>query len=248
MGHENENKVSAPKSRKADWVISILAGMIVLLIILLISCRNKETGEGSIEVTENSSTESNSQENSEESLQETKQESRSEAEESVESSVTEEQTADSDLEPVQEESTHEHVWQDITEVIHHEAEYETIHHAEVGHYEAVVVQQAWDEEVTEEVTSRHDICKGCGLDMTEAGFSQSDISNHMMQHALADEKDGHYTETRTSIITSTVHHDAVTEQRWVVDEAAYDEQVLVKEAWDETIISGQRCTVCGSTK
>lgn len=35
----------------------------------------------------------------------------------------------------------------------------------------------------------------------------------------------------------TIHHDAVTQQVWVVDQAAYDEQV----------ITGYRCS-CGATK
>lgn len=107
---------------------------------------------------------------------------------------------------------HQHNWQPV---------YKTVHHDEVGHYETVVVQAAWDEPVFES----HAICSGCGawidnnLDhIFDCGEYGSGYSVHEVQ-------------------TGTVHHDAVTEQRWIVDTPAYDEQV----------ITGYKCS-CGQEK
>ncbi len=83
-------------------------------------------------------------------------------------------------------------------------------------------------------------------------------------------------------VTEVVHHDATYEQRWVIDEPAWDESVtetvesgtqtcgtpdmmqvqrtihhdeighyedwVVDQAYDETIVTGQRCTECGATR
>ena len=32
------------------------------------------------------------------------------------------------------------------------------------------------------------------------------------------------------------------------DQAAYDEQVQVRDAWDETVTTGYKCSSCGATK
>lgn len=164
--------------------------------------------------------------------------------------TSESEAAETKTEETEESSApiHEHRWEAITETIHHEAEYETIHHEEAGHYEEKVVQEAWDEEITEEITSRHDICKACGMDMTQAGFTPSDISAHGLNHMINGEEGGFYTETRTSYVTTTRHHDALTEQQWIVDQPAWDEQKLLKDSWDETIVTGYRCSVCGAVK
>lgn len=34
----------------------------------------------------------------------------------------------------------------------------------------------------------------------------------------------------------------------VVIQAAYDEKVLVKDAWSETVVTGHKCSGCGATK
>ena len=47
-------------------------------------------------------------------------------------------------------------------------------------------------------------------------------------------------------VTNTVHHDAVTRQVWKEDSAAWDENVLVQDAWDEPIYAHVGiCNVCG---
>ena len=49
-------------------------------------------------------------------------------------------------------------------------------------------------------------------------------------------------------VTTTVHHDAVIEQVWVIDKEAYDEVKVIEEAWDEEIPDSQstyKCLGCG---
>ena len=141
------------------------------------------------------------------------------------------------------------------ETVHHDAVYEdewivdkeawdeTIHHDEEGHWEKVLVKDAWDEEVPiYEEQIRH-ICNNpdCGEDIT--GFED----DHMYKHLSNGELAGWHDEVRNvQVGTDIIHHDAVYEDRWIVDKEAWDEtihhdeeghweKVLVKDAWDETI-------------
>ena len=41
-----------------------------------------------------------------------------------------------------------------------------------------------------------------------------------------------------------VHYDAVTEQGWVVDQAAYDEEVVIEPAWEEEVETGEYIYAC----
>lgn len=117
---------------------------------------------------------------------------------------------------------HVHEWVDITE---------TVHHKEQGHYEDVVVEPAWDEDVYEAKL----ICKGpnnswsCGL--------LFDTTDEVADHIEWDH-DGNGSWTTTDVLVDTIHHEAVVKQQWVVTQEAYDEEVTV----------GQRCSICGETK
>ena len=103
---------------------------------------------------------------------------------------------------------HEHNW--VERIVHHD---------EKGHYEKVEVQSAWDEEELQTVN----VCNTCGAVLG------SDISSHLEQHGGG----GYHTE---SIPTGNIiHHDAVYEEQWVVDE----------QAWDETYLE---CSECGERK
>lgn len=123
------------------------------------------------------------------------------------------------------EPVHVHSWQ---------KQYKTIHHEEVGHNETVVVSEAWDEAVY--TMEAHDICNNCGLDFTATGVS---IDQHFKESFLyGDGKCGSFRTEWIRIQTRTVHHEAETQTRYVVDQAAYDEQVA----------DGYRCSTCGATK
>lgn len=73
---------------------------------------------------------------------------------------------------------------------------------EQGHYETVVVSDAWDEPIYEV----HAICQDCGIDLTASGMGNMQHANQCGGHTY-----------NTQVQTGSIHHDAVTEQQWVVD-------------------------------
>ena len=119
--------------------------------------------------------------------------------------------------------------------IHHDAQYKIIHYEAEGHFEETVVTPAWNETVEKEKTEQHVFCNenSCHMDFTAAGLSSSQIWDHLEAHALKGEANGHHTKDITVVVTETVHHNAVTERIWITDKEAWDEKVVVKEAWDE---------------
>ena len=119
-----------------------------------------------------------------------------------------------------EKPAHTHSWTPVTK---------TVHHDEVGHYETVTVQAAYDEPVYESVV----ICGGCGKNFGSGEAACEAALDHTMED-FYDNCENYHTEDRQ---VGTKHHDAVTEQRWVVDQKAYD----------ETVTTGYKCS-CGATK
>ena len=121
--------------------------------------------------------------------------------------------------------------------IHHDAEYKLLHHDAEGHFEETVISPAWDETVRKEKAEQHVFCNegSCHMDFTTAGLSSSQIWDHIEAHALKGEASGHHTEEITTVVNETVHHDAQTERVWVIDKEPWNEQVLIKDAWDEVI-------------
>ena len=88
--------------------------------------------------------------------------------------------------------------------------YTTINHPEQGHYETQVVSQAWDEPVyARKIVGGH------------TGRVYNSLDEFMEQ-----EEDGNYSVKDVQV--DTIHHDAVTQQVWVVDQ----------QAWTETVASG----------
>lgn len=118
---------------------------------------------------------------------------------------------------------HSHSWTPVKKVVHHK---------EQGHYENVLVKTAWTEKVPVYEEQAIDICNGCGKDITK------NPTEHNMNHMLNGEKGGWHTEWKNvQVGTKTVKHEAVYKKKWVVD----------KKAYDETIITGYKCS-CGATK
>lgn len=120
------------------------------------------------------------------------------------------------------ETEHKHNWVEQSHVVHHDA---------TGHYEDVVVSEAWDEPIYE--TSYRVICNGCGADITDY------IRDHMKSQALAgnDACSSYTTGVPVETVVGYTHHDAVTESKWVEDTAAYN----------ETVVDGYKCSGCGAT-
>lgn len=114
-------------------------------------------------------------------------------------------------------AAHTHTW--VKYVVN------TINHPEKGHYETKVVKAAYDEPKYE----YHNVCNKCGKDLG----TDDDEVDKVAEHEF--ECDGSY--SCIPVQVGTIHHDAVTEQVYVVDQAAYTENVY-----------GKRCSGCGATK
>lgn len=84
------------------------------------------------------------------------------------------------------------------------------------------------------VTEEHYICNQCGADITSDPWGH--INNSLMNGGNC----GSY--HSTYVIVKQGYHETVT------DQAAYDEQVQVRDAWDETVTTGYKCSSCGATK
>lgn len=101
----------------------------------------------------------------------------------------------------------------------------TVHHDEVGHYATKVVKEAWDEPIKE----WKQVCSVCNKEF--------DTVQQVGDHIIF-EHDGEAFYSEKQIVTGTKHHDAETAEYWVVDKAAYN----------ETVVIGYECSVCGATK
>lgn len=120
--------------------------------------------------------------------------------------------------------THKHSYTiPITEIVHHDA---ITHQEDQGHYETVTISEAWDETIT---VGYKTVCNKCGQLYTNS-------NDHYLTYGC---KSTSY--TGNVPITETIHHDAVTEQQWVENWVT----VVDKEAWDETVTVGYKCS-CGA--
>lgn len=120
---------------------------------------------------------------------------------------------------------HSHSWNPVTD---------TVWHDEVGHYETVVIKDAWTEEIPIYEEREVLICNGCGKDITANPYA------HLDEQMLAGNMkcSGFSTDYKqVQVGADKINHPAVTEDRWVVDKAA----------WSETVTTGYKCS-CGATK
>ena len=88
--------------------------------------------------------------------------------------------------------------------------YQTIHHDEVGHWETQVIAEAWDEPVYERKIIGNNTGTVYSSTLEFAGNTNGDEGYHV-----------------GNVQVGTTHHDAVTQQVWVVDQYAWDETVIV---------------------
>ena len=126
------------------------------------------------------------------------------------------------------ELSHTHTWIDVTKTVHHDEKSHT-EMKQVG-TKTVVDQEAWDEDVKRSVA----VCKKCGYVSENAG----DVANH-----IANEHDCEASYTVKTIKT-TKHHDAVTHEEPIYENV----KVVDEEAWDETVVTGQKCSECNATR
>ena len=144
---------------------------------------------------------------------------------------------------------HIHSWEEIIKIIHHEAEYQTIHHEQVTEKVWIEDHPAYDEAYeTTRLVGMHDICKGCGMDITASGMTFEEYDAHDRQHLLNGEDSSYYSEPFYETVIETVHHEAEGHYEDQVVQEAFNETVLVSEAWDEQVVTGYRCSDCGVMK
>ena len=87
----------------------------------------------------------------------------------------------------------------------------------LGHDYSVPVYEEQTYEVVE--YECHMFCAACGLDFDAAGYTNSQLSDHMKAHALKGESD-----------------------------RSYDEWIEVKKTISETVIVGHKCSRCGAVQ
>ena len=123
------------------------------------------------------------------------------------------------------EETHTHSWVPITSVVHHE---------EQGHYEKILVSEAWTEEVPIYEDKEVMICNDCGVEL-----NASNCYDHVENHLLNGGK-GSWREEwkKVQVGSNKINHDAIYQDKWIIDKAA----------WDETVTTGYKCSGCGETK
>ena len=88
--------------------------------------------------------------------------------------------------------------------------YQTVHHDEVGHWETQVIRDAWDEPVYER--------KIIG---NQTGTIYPSVD------AFIENTNGDGSYHVGDVQVGTTHHDAVPQQVWVTDQAAWDETIIV---------------------
>ncbi len=102
-------------------------------------------------------------------------------------------------------------WDEEVVIVDKPAWDEEVEVPEQGHYETVVVKPAWDEEVHRIGT----FCHNCGFEIhsIDEWIAHSEASNGQCM-SYGDKE-----------VTEIIHHEAVTEQKWVVDVPAHTEIV-----------------------
>lgn len=148
-------------------------------------------------------------------------------------------------------TAHTHTWVPVTNTVHHDATYKTVWVQDSAAWdENVLVQDAWDEPTYSWVA----ICNACGHvfsagesvgDHMEAGCWSS--WHHEQRQTGSVHHEAVYNTVHHDAVYSTVHHEA--ETTVVHHEATgHNEQVVDQAAWDEDVVTGYKCSGCGATK
>ena len=173
-------------------------------------------------------------------------------------------------------TAHTHTWVPVTTTVHHDAvtsqmwkedsaAWDETVITKAARDEQVLVQAAWDEQVLvrdaydEPVYSWLPVCNVCGYQFP-LGSTGDDIMYHIFEspgcgggwhdvqvQTSSVHHDAVYQTVHHDAVYNTVHHEAETK---VVhhDAAGHYETVVIKEAWDETVTTGYKCSGCGAAK
>lgn len=162
----------------------------------------------------------------------TKEDAKTETNKNTAEAVETKETSNSENKKVevqtQNSQQHTHNWVAQTQTIHHDAVYETKY---------VVDQPAYDELPDWKDVDGY-ICDNCHQEM----FTLEEAQMHVqVSAAMGSGKCKSYHAGIVRIppgAQNPIHH----------DEVGHYEQVLVKDAWDETVNNGYKCSICGATK
>ena len=131
-----------------------------------------------------------------------------------------------------------HEWLPVTETVRHDAETHTVHHDEQRR--TVVDVPAWDEYVQE----LHAVCNGCGADLTVLERTEGTTpAEHSWEHYLTEGVACGWHDEPVTV--GVIHHEEITHEEVT---PVWDETVVDREAWEETVVTAYRCAVCGAVK
>lgn len=118
---------------------------------------------------------------------------------------------------------HTHTWEPVYEIVHHDAEIQTL---------TILDQAAYDEPVYSTRTVKK-------IGVNDRTFDTKEEADAYVQQQLSQGNWGStgLVDVEEQYQSGTIHHDAITHQ----------EQVVVKEAYDEEVLTGYTCS-CGETK
>ena len=170
-------------------------------------------------------------------------------------------------------TAHVHNWVPVAKTVHHDATTKKVWVVDQAAYDEIVVvtpaydeqvlaQAAYDETVVvtpaydEPVYEWHSFCNKCGHEFQPgediayheaddpgcgAGWTDKPVQVGTTHHDAVTQVVHH------DAVYTTVHHDAVTTNVHHEEKGHY-ETVTDKAAYDETVTTGYKCSVCGATK
>lgn len=214
----------------------LMAGALALSMILS-GCSASSTSEDVkddkiTETAKKADSKKSTKENSKKPTMDKKESSQTETNKNTAEAVETKETSNSENKKVevqtQNTQQHTHNWIVQTQTIHHEAVYETKY---------VVDQPAYDEQPDWKDVDGY-ICDNCHQEM----FTLEEAQMHVQVSAtMGSGKCKSYHAGIVRILPGAqnpIHH----------DEVGHYEQVLVQDAWDETVSNGYKCSICGATK
>lgn len=214
----------------------LMAGAIALSMILS-GCSASSTSEDvkdakTTETATKTDSKKTTKEDSKKTTKDKKESSQIETNKNTAKAVETKETSNSENKKVevqtQNSQQHTHNWVAQTKKIHHEAVYETKY---------VVDQPAYDEQPDWKDVDGY-ICDNCHQEM----FTLEEAQMHVQISASMGS--GKCKSYHAGIVRippgaqNLIHH----------DEVGHNEQVLVQDAWDETVNNGYKCSICGATK
>ena len=214
----------------------LMVGALALSMILS-GCSASSTSEDvkddkTTETAKRADSKKSTKEDAKKSTKEKKELSQTETNKNTAEAVETKETSNSEIKKVevqaQNSTQHTHNWVAQTQTIHHDAVYETKY---------VVDQAAYDEQPDWKYVDGY-ICDNCHQEI----FTLSEAEMHVKVSAAMGS--GNCKSYSAGIVRippgaqNPIHH----------DEVGHYEQVLVKDAWDETVSNGYKCSICGATK